>query len=156
VSLAAGDIQITKQGIKITLRRSKTDQEGQGTIKGIPYGLYPDTCPVRALQAWLAAAEIASGPIFRPIDRHGNVRPNQLTADAVARIVKRSAAAAGLQADTFAGHSLRAGLATSAAAAGVSERAIMKQTGHKSVQMVRRYIRDGDLFRDNAGGQVGL
>ncbi len=156
VSLDTADIQITKQGAKILLRRSKTDQEGAGATKGIPFGLYPDTCPVRSLQAWLAAANIASGPIFRPIDRHGNVRPSRLTSDAVARIVKRAAGAAGLQAGEFAGHSLRAGLATSAAAAGVSERSIMKQTGHKSVQMVRRYIRDGDLFRDNASGQVGL
>lgn len=96
-----------------------------------------------------------SGAIFRPIDRHGNIKPQRLSDHAVAKIVKRAAATAGVAGD-FSGHSLRAGLATSAAAAGAAERSIMKQTRHKSEAMVRRYIRDGELFRDNAAGKVGL
>ena len=97
-----------------------------------------------------------SGALFRPIDRHGNIKPEHLSSAAVARIVKRCAGAAGLDAEAYAGHSLRAGLATAAAAAGVSERSIMAQTGHKSEAMVRRYIRRGSLFSDNAARKVGL
>ena len=96
------------------------------------------------------------GPLFRPVDRHGNLGADRLSDRAVALVVKRSAAAAGLDPVSYSGHSLRAGLATSAAAAGVSERAIMAQTGHRSVMMVRRYIRDGSLFRENAAAGVGL
>ncbi len=97
-----------------------------------------------------------SGPLWRPIDRHGNIGAAALTSHAVARLVKRCAAAAGLEPGDFSGHSLRAGLATAAAAAGVSERQIMQQTGHKSEKMVRRYIRQGTQFKDNAAGAVGL
>ena len=156
VALDLADVVFTAAGAVITLHRSKTDQEGAGTTKGIPLGSKPDTCPVRALKAWLDAASVSSGPIFRPIDRHGNIKPSRLNSASVARIVKRAAAAAGLDADTFSGHSLRAGLATAAAAAGVGERSIQKQTGHKSRAMLDRYIRDGQLFKDNAAGQVGL
>jgi integrase len=156
VSLNVADVQFTTAGAVVTLRRSKTDQEGQGTKKGIPFGTSAATCPVRALKAWLDASGISEGPIFRPINRHGQVRGQRLTAHSVARVVKRYADAAGLPIADFSGHSLRAGLATSAAAAGASERAIMQQTGHKSERMVRRYIRDGQLFRDNAAAVVGL
>jgi integrase len=97
-----------------------------------------------------------SGALFRPIDRHGNIKPARLTGAAVARIVKRAAAAAGLDQAAFSGHSLRAGLATAAAAAGAGDRSIQKQTGHKSRAMLDRYIRSGELFRDNAAGVVGL
>ncbi len=110
------------------------------------------TCPVRTLRAWLKAASITEGPIFRPINRHGQVSEARLSAGAVAQIVKRTVA--GLDPALYAGHSLRAGLATSAAAAGVSERAIMNQTGHKSVAIARRYIREGSLFRENAAATV--
>src|SRR5215467_3450815 len=102
------------------LRRSKTDQEGQGREVGIPCGSNPATCPVRAVRAWVDALREEGGPLLRPINRHGQV-------------VKRWAEAAGMESGGVAGHSLRAGLATSAAAAGVSERAIMAQTGHRSV-----------------------
>lgn len=156
VALDLADMQSTGAGLIVTIRKSKTDQEGEGTTKGIPLGLNPYTCPVRAVRAWIDAAGLVSGALFRPIDRHGNVKPGRLSSDSVARIVKRAAAAAGLDALDFSGHSLRAGLATAAAAAGVSERAIMNQTGHKSQAMVRRYIRRGSLFTDNAAGKVGL
>jgi site-specific recombinase XerD len=156
VGLDVPDIAFTREGVVVTLRRSKTDQEGQGRKVGIPYGSHPHTCPVRALQAWLEASGIAEGALFRSVNRHGQLQPGRLSDKAVALVVKRCAEAAGLDADNYAGHSLRAGLATSAAAAGVSERAIMAQTGHRSVNMVRRYIRDGSLFRENAAACVGL
>jgi site-specific recombinase XerD len=156
VALDLDDLRFTHEGLVITLRRSKTDQEGQGEEKGIPYGSNPDTCPVRAVRRWLELAAIAPGPIFAPIDRHGRIRPARLCPQGVAIIIKRAAERAGLDPAQFAGHSLRAGLATAAAEAGVSERSIMSQTGHRSVAVARRYIRRGSLFRDNAAAQVGL
>lgn len=156
VGLDVEDLQWQEVGVAITLRRSKTDQEGAGTLKGIPMGRRAETCPVRALNAWLEASGNTQGPIFRPMNRHGQVQPGRLSDKAVALVVKRAAQAAGLDASRYSGHSLRAGLATSAAAAGVQERDIMRQTGHKSVNMVRRYIREGELFRGNAAAQVGL
>jgi integrase len=156
VGLDVEDVAFTSNGLVILLRRSKSDQEGVGHKKGLPYGSSPATCPVRALRAWLDASGVAEGPIFRGVDRHGNIKASRLSPRTVALVVKRVAEAAGLDPTEFAGHSLRAGLATSAAAAGVSERIIMQQTGHRSVQMVRRYIREGSLFRENAAGKVGL
>lgn len=150
------NVEQTKQGLVITLHRSKTDQEGAGRKVGIPYGSVPDTCPVRAIQGWLEASGITSGPLFRSVNRHGQLPEGRLSDKAVALVVKRAAKAAGLDSSRYAGHSLRAGLAPSAAAAGVSERAIMAQTGHKSVNMVSRYIREGNLFRENAAERVGL
>ncbi|HXA66095.1 MAG TPA: site-specific integrase [Bryobacteraceae bacterium] len=156
VALDVADVAFTEDGLVVTIRRSKTDQEGEGRKVGVPFGSRTATCPVRALRAWLDAAEISSGPVFRAVDRHGRLSAARLCDRAVALIVKRAAELVGLDASIFAGHSLRAGLATSAAAAGASERSIMDQTGHRSVQMVRRYIREGSLFRDNAASQVGL
>ena len=155
VALDVADLQFNRQGVVVTLRRSKTDQEGQGRTIGIPHGAAA-TCPVNALRSWLQLADIDDGPIFRPVNRHGHIAPARLSAGAVAEVVKRSARAAGLDPANYAGHSLRAGLATSAAAAGVSERAIMAQTGHRSVAIARRYIREGSLFRENAAAAVGL
>ncbi|HLO03668.1 MAG TPA: site-specific integrase [Symbiobacteriaceae bacterium] len=156
VALDVDHVQVTKEGLVITLERSKTDQEGQGRKVGIPYGSNPATCPVRALHAWLGASGIKDGALFRSVNRHGQLHDGRLSDKAVALVVKRCADAAGLDASMYSGHSLRSGLATSAAAAGVSERAIMAQTGHKSVNMVRRYIREGSLFRENAAAGVGL
>jgi integrase len=156
VSLDVADVSFTRDGLVIRLRRSKTDQEGEGRTIGIPYGSRPMTCPVRALKEWLDFSGITAGPLFRPVNRHGQVLATRLSDRGVARVVQRAAAAAGLDPTDVAGHSLRAGLATSAAAAGVSERAIMAQTGHKSLPMVRRYIRDGSLFIENAAAGVGL
>ncbi|NTU85099.1 MAG: site-specific integrase [Chloroflexales bacterium] len=156
VSLDVADVRETSDGLVVTLRASKTDQAGEGTKKGIPYGSTPHTCPVRAVRAWKELAGLSEGPLFRPINRHGQVRPRRLTGHAVATIVKRAATLAGLEPAHFSGHSLRAGLATAAAQAGVSERVIMRQTGHKSLPVLRRYIRDGSLFRENAAAQVGL
>lgn len=155
VAIDVNDIRFTKDGIVLTVRKSKTDQEGEGREVGIPYGSRTETCPVRSTREWLEHASITEGAVFRHINRHGQVKA-RLNAGSVARIVKQAAAAAGLDPTLFAGHSLRAGLATAAAAAGVNERSIMDQTGHKSLTVARRYIRRGSLFRDNAAAQVGL
>jgi site-specific recombinase XerD len=156
VRLDIEDCAFGKDGLTITLRRSKTDQDGAGRKIGIPYGSNPETCPVRLLQSWMELAGITGGPLFRSISRHGHVQPGRLSGVDVARIVKKLAKRGGLDPAKYAGHSLRAGHATSAAIAGASERSIMNQTGHRSVQMVRRYIRDGSLFRENSAGKLGL
>lgn len=156
VALDVADLAFTPQGLILTIARSKTDQEGEGRQIGIPRGQHAATCPVRAMQSWLSISGISVGPIFRPIDRHGHMADRRLSDRAVALIVKRTAEDAGLDPTTLSGHSLRAGLATSAAAAGVAEREIMNQTGHRSTVVMRRYIRGGTLFKDNAAGQVGL
>jgi integrase len=156
VSLDVEDCAFAKDGLTVMLRRSKTDQEAQGRKVGIPYGSNPQTCPVRTLQAWLEQAAVSSGPVFRSVSRHGQVRADRLAGIDVARVVKKLAERAGLDGAKYAGHSLRAGHATAAAMAGASERAIMNQTGHRSVQMVRKYIRDGNLFRENSAGKLGL
>lgn len=156
VALDVDDLVDGTDGLTVTIRRSKTDQQGAGRKIGLPYGSNPATCPVRAYRAWIAAAEITTGPIFRGVDRHGNVASARLSAEAVALVVKRHAGRLGLDVGSYAGHSLRAGLATAAAQAGASERSIMNQTGHRSLPMVRRYIRDGSLFRENAAAAVGL
>lgn len=156
VALNVADAEFCKEGLRVTLRRSKTDQEGAGRVIGIPYGSNPQLCPVRNLRDWLDEAKITDGALFRAVDRHGNVAADALTDQVVAKVLKRHCETAGLNAAKFAGHSLRAGLATQAAINGASERSIMKQTGHKSAAMVRRYIRDGELFRDNAAGRLGL
>jgi integrase len=147
VGLDVEDCAFGRDGLTVTLRRSKIDQQAAGRKVGIPYGSNPDTCPVRTVQSWIEAAGINAGALFRSLNRHGQVQPHGLSGIDVARVAKKLAGRAGLDAATYAGHSLRAGHATSAAIAGASERSIMRQTGHRSVQMVRRYIRDGSLFR---------
>lgn len=156
VNLTIEDIKTDRNGITITLRHSKTDQEGQGIKKGIPYGSNPDTCPVRALLDWLNASCITEGAIFRSINRHSQVQPNAMSDKAVALIVKKLAEVAGLDASQYSGHSLRSGFITTAADYGVDERSIMKQSGHKSLVVMRGYIQEATLFRHNAASQVGL
>ena len=155
-ALTVEDLRDTPEGIAIRLGRSKTDQEGQGRRVALPYGSDPLTCPVRVLRRWLEEARIVSGPLFRGVDQFGFVSETKLHPDSVAFIVKRAVGKAGLDAMEYAGHSLRAGLATQAAMNGASELAIMKQTGHHSLATVRKYIRDGALFRDNAATRLGL
>jgi integrase len=146
-------VERVPQGIVVALRRSKTDQQGDGRRIGIPYARGV-VCPVKALDAWLTASGVSDGPIFRSVNRHGGIGAKALSAEAVALIVKRRAGAAGLDASNYAGHSLRAGLATSAAAAGVPSWKIKVQTGHASDTMLHRYIRDGELFVGNAVAAV--
>ena len=156
VGLDVEDCTIGRDGLTIILRRSKNDQEGAGRKVGIPYGSNPETCPVRTIQAWMAQAGITAGPLFRSVNREGKVQPSRLSGIDVARIIKKLARRGGLDPYKYAGHSLRAGHATAAAVGGASERSIMNQTGHRSVQMVRRYIRDGNLFRENSATKLGL
>ena len=156
VGLDVADITEGTDGLTVHLRRSKTDQEGAGRTVGIPYGSNQATCPVRAWRAWLEVSDITEGAAFCPVNRHGHIAATRLSAHAVALALKRHAARAGLDPDEVSGHSLRAGLATSASAAGVPERVIAEQTGHKGTAMLRRYIREGSLFRENAASAVGL
>ncbi|MBW3614001.1 MAG: site-specific integrase [Actinobacteria bacterium] len=157
--MAAEALEEVDEGLVLTIIRSKTDQEGAGRQVGIPYGSNRETCPVRSLDAWMQEARISSGPVFLPVDRHGRLDPSgrgALAPVAINRLVKSYAARIGLDPARYGAHSLRAGLATSAADAGVAERAIMNQTGHRSLSVMRGYIRGGTLFRDNAAAMVGL
>lgn len=156
VALDVADLQFTAEGLLLKLRRSKTDQEGAGREIAIPHGAHAETCAVRAAQAWLEASGITVGPVFRPVDRHGRIAPARLSDHAVALVVKRYARAAGMDQEVFSGHSLRAGFVTSAARAGEPERRIMRQTGHKSIEMVLRYVRQANAFTDNAALALGL
>ena len=125
VALNVEDLEFTGDGLVVTQRRGKTNQEGAGRKIGIPFGGNPDTCRVRAVREWLDVAAIMSGPVFRSVNRHGQVEPARLSDKAVAIVVKRHAPGAGVDPWRYAGHSLRAGLAPAAAAAGASERSIM-------------------------------
>jgi integrase len=153
--LQASDIVETEDGLRIRLRQSKTDQEGEGVVKGIPFGAEAKTCPVFAWRAWKAAAGLHDGQAFRSVTRHGKVGTS-LSTQAVADVIKRRARAAGLDYAEYSGHSLRAGLITAAAMANVPERVIAKQSGHKSIPVLRTYIREGSLFTENAAAKVGL
>jgi site-specific recombinase XerD len=157
VELRYQDVRFTDEGLIVTIPKSKTDQEGEGQTVGIPYGSHLESCPVRALQAWLDKSNITHGYLFTAIGRWGGETTGKPICDhQLARIIKRLAAGAGLDPQSFSGHSLRSGLATSAAEGGASERAIMDQTRHRSLKQVRKYIRRGSLFRDNAAARSGL
>lgn len=150
------DLRESEEGLTIRVRRSKTDPEAEGRSVAIPFGENEETCPVRAVAAWRAAAEIGEGPLFRGVTRQGRVSEARLHPDSIGQIVKRMVAEAGFDPAFYAGHSLRSGMATQASMNGASELAIMRQTGHRSVGMVRRYIREGSLFRDNPAAKLGL
>lgn len=157
VSILIEDIEETEDGLSITIRRSKTDQMGEGQLVGIPYGSHPETCPVRAVKRWLHESGLSSGYLFRAVRKEMVEQDNNPLSDRnVWYIVRRQVKKAGLDPKRFGAHSLRSGFATSAAEGGASERAIMDQTRHKSVQVVRGYIRRGSLFKDNAASFTGL
>jgi len=153
VGLDVNDIEYVRQGIVLHLRRSKTDQDGHGQKIGIPHGR-SRWCPVAALNAWLKMSGISDGAVFRPVDRHGRVHENPLSGEGVALVIRERAAAAGFDSAPYSGHSLRAGLATSAAQAGVPNWKIRAQTRHASDAMLARYVRDGELFTENAAGAL--
>ncbi len=153
VSLQLSDIEWVQQGFIAHLRFSKTDQQGIGRKVAIPYARGA-SCPVRALQSWIEVAGISVGPIFRSVSKGEAVSQAGLTPQAVALIVKERAKAVGLDPRNYSGHSLRAGLITSAAKLGVSNWKIRQQTGHKSDAMLGRYIRDANIFVDNPAGAV--
>lgn len=154
VALDVDDIVVEPEGLRVTVRRSKTDTEGRGAVVAVGR-TGTSTCPASAYEAWLAAAGHTDGAAFRAVDRHGR-RGGRLSGSAVALIVKRRAAAAGLPAKNFAGHSMRSGFATSAARAGLSEFKIAEQTRHASLEVLRRYVRAGRLFDVNFAAEIGL
>jgi integrase len=155
VALDIGDLSFGEDGLEITIRRSKTNQEGLGRRVSIPYGGRPRTCPVRAVRDWLDLSLLSEGPLFRPVNRFGEILPTRLTDQSVAFIVKRWALEAGLDPARFAGHSLRSGLATAAAKA--EKRAVHHEADRPPLgQRRRRYIRDAELFDDNAAADIGL
>ena len=153
VALTCHDVERVRQGMIITVRRSKTDQTGEGRKIGIPLAR-GRWCPVVALEDWLARSGITQGPLFRPIDRHGQIGLKSLSGEAVAMIVRERVRSVGIDPSGYSGHSLRAGLATSAAQAGVASWKIRQQTGHASEATLARYIREGELFVNNAAGAL--
>jgi site-specific recombinase XerD len=149
VALDVADIEETAAGLRVIIRQSKTDQDGEGTTIAIARGVV--ACPVRALRAWLDAAGIVSGALFRSVNKAGRVATARLTDRSVANIVKAMAGSVGLDDRTFSGHSLRSGFLTSAAANGASIFKMMDVSRHKSVDTLRGYVRDAELFKDHAG-----
>ena len=156
VALDVADLSFVRRGLEARVRRSKTDQEGHGQTKNIARGSDRTTCAVRAVRDWLELAGITEGPVFRGVDRHGNVRETRLTDRAVALILKRASTAAGLDAAEISGHSLRAGFVTEAKKHGADDAAIMDQTGHKSLAMVQRYHRRAKKWEKPASEKLGL
>jgi integrase len=156
VALDVEDLVEVAQGLRVSVRRSKTDQEGEGEVKGIPRKPNPEVCPVAALQDWLEAAGIAEGPIWRRVTRWDTVGTDRLSPQSVNLVIKRACRRAGIDPARYAGHSLRSGFSTAAGEARAPERAIMRQTGHRSERMVRRYIRPASVFHENAGAWVNL
>lgn len=151
VALDVADVRPVADGMVMRIRRSKTDQKGVGCDLAIPFGASPEVCPVAALRAWLDAAGIVEGPLFRSVGKAGRVSAERLSDRSVALIVKAAADRAGLDAAAFSGHSLRAGFTTAAARAGRALPNIMRQTRHVKAETVLGYIREADLFKDNAG-----
>lgn len=148
VQLQVEDLEFTGDGLVLTLERSKTDQDQEGREVGLPFAANETLCPVRSINRWIEQSEIKEGPIFRSIDRHGNVNKEGMTGAAIALIVKRAASAAGIDATNISAHSLRSGFCTEAALNGVEERIIMRQTGHKCERVVRGYIKEA-VFQNN-------
>jgi integrase len=149
-ALDVEDVEETPDGLRVTIRHSKTDQEGHGHVIAIPRGMI--ACPVTALRAWLEAAAITDGPVFRPIAKGERIQAARLTDRSIAAIVKAHAARVGLDPAAFAGHSLRSGFLTSAAARGASIFKMADQSRHKSMDTLRGYVRDAEIFKDHAGG----
>ena len=150
ISIDHEDLELVPEGLKISIRRSKTDQYGEGMIKGLPYFTNEIYCPVANLKNWLQISKIKSGPIFRRFAKGSYLTENRLTDQSVVLLIKEYLNLAGIDNKNFSGHSLRSGFATVAADSGADERSIMAMTGHKTTQMVRRYIREANLFKNNA------
>jgi len=149
VSLDFEDLDFVTEGLKINLRRSKTDQFGEGTVKALPYFENSQYCPVFSLKKWIEVSNIKSGPLFRRFSKGCKLMENRLTDQTVALLIKNYLKLAGIDSKNYSGHSLRSGFATSAAESGAEERSIMAMTGHKSTEMVRRYIKEANLFKNN-------
>ena len=156
ISIDYEDLDFVEEGLKITLRRSKTDQFGEGLVKGIPYFTNEKYCPVISLKNWINLSKIKTGPIFRRFAKGSILTNNRLTDQSVVLIIKDCLKLAGIENKNFSGHSLRSGFATVAAESGADERSIMAMTGHKTTQMVRRYIKEANIFKNNALNKVKL
>ena len=156
VSLDYEDLDFVTEGLKINLRRSKTDQFGEGFKKALPYFDNNQYCPVVSLRKWLEVSKIASGPVFRRFTKGSKLSNSRLTDQTVALLIKEYLQLAGIDSKNYSGHSLRSGFATSAAESGVEERNIMAMTGHKSTEMVRRYIKEVNLFKNNALNKIKI
>ena len=156
ISIDYEDLEFVTEGVKIFVRKSKTDQFGEGMIKGLPYFTNQKYCPVWHLKKWLEISEIKSGPIFRRFSKGLNLGKNRLTDQSVALFLKKYLSNAGIENQNYSGHSLRSGFATVTAESGADERSIMAMTGHKTTQMVRRYIKEANLFKNNALNKIKL
>ncbi len=156
ISIDYEDLEFVPEGVKITIKRSKTDKFGEGMIKGLPYFNNEVYCPVKNLQKWLEISKIKSGPIFRRFSKGLSLTDNRLTDQSVVLLIKEYLNLAGIDNKNFAGHSLRSGFATVTAESGADERSIMAMTGHKSTEMVRRYIKEANLFKNNALNKIKL
>ena len=156
ISIDFEDLEFVSEGVKIFIRKSKTDQFGEGMIKGLPYFTNQKYCPVWHLKKWLEISEIKSGPIFRRFSKSLNLGKNRLTDQSVALFLKKHLSNAGIENQNYSGHSLRSGFATVTAESGADERSIMAMTGHKTTQMVRRYIKEANLFKYNALNKIHL
>ena len=156
VSIDYEDLEFVNEGLKITLKKSKTDQYGMGMIKGLPYFSDRNYCPVYNLKKWLEISKIKSGAIFRKFLKGSKLSNNRLTDQSVALLIKKYLNLSNIESSNFSGHSLRSGFATVAAESGASERSIMAMTGHKSTQMVRRYIKETNIFKNNALNKIKI
>ena len=156
VSLDYDDLDFVEEGLKINIRRSKTDQFGEGFIKALPYFDSPKYCPVVSLKKWIDVSKITTGPLFRRFNKGSKISENRLTDQTVALLIKEYLGLAGIDSKNYSGHSLRSGFATAAAESGVEERSIMAMTGHKSTEMVRRYIKEANLFQNNALNKIKI
>ena len=154
ISIDYEDLEFVPEGVKIIIKKSKTDQFGQGMLKGLPYFDNENYCPVKNLKRWLEISSIKNGSIFRRLTRGNKLTKDRLTDQTVALIIKKYLTLAGIDNSNYSGHSLRAGFATTAAESGADERSIMAMTGHKSTQMVRRYIREANIFKNNALNKI--
>ena len=156
ISIDYEDLEFVNEGVKIELRRSKTDQFGEGMIKGLPYFSNETYCPVMNLKNWLKISKIKTGPIFKRFAKGSVLTNSRLTDQSVVLIIKDCLKLAGIENNNFSGHSLRSGFATVAAESGADERSIMAMTGHKTTQMVRRYIREANIFKNNALNKIKI
>ena len=156
VSLDYDDLDFVEEGLKINVKRSKTDQFGEGSIKGLPYFDNSQYCPVLSIKKWIEISKINSGALFRRFTKGSNLSEKRLTDQTVALLIKEYLDLAGINSKNYSGHSLRSGFATTAAEAGAEERTIMAMTGHKSTEKVRRYIKDANLFKNNALNKIKI
>ena len=154
ISIDHEDLDFVEEGVKITLRKSKTDQFGEGQVKGLPYFTNEKYCPVTSLKNWIYLSKIKTGPIFRRFAKGSILTGHRLTDQSVVLIIKECLKLAGIENQNYSGHSLRSGFATAAAESGADERSIMTMTGHKSTDMVRRYIKEANLFKNNALNKI--